>query len=94
MENIISTSGGNVEPPGETHDQVDRKSCATHMGCRHTFGILDEDLANVVHFSQAGTPALLGLLGSLGAAGVAPHELIVVQGSICRTLGIAPPDQT
>lgn len=62
------------------------------QACRAlTLGILDKDLANIIYFGEAGTPALLGLLCSLGAAGVPPHELIIIQGSICRALGIAPP---
>ena len=59
--------------------------------CKLTLGILDKDLANIIYFVQAGTPALLGLLSPLGVAGMPPHELIVVQGAISRALGVAPP---
>lgn len=56
-----------------------------------TLGVLDKDLANIIYFAEASTPALLCLLCSLGAASVPPHELIIIQGSISRALGIAPP---
>ena len=59
-----------------------------------TSGILDKDFVNVIHFVEAGSPALLGLLRTLAAAGVPPHELVVVQGAIRRALGIAPPAHT
>ena len=66
MENIISMSGGDAKPPGKQMTKWTGKAVLSTWGTgRHTFGILDEDLADVVHFSQAGTPALLGLLGSL-----------------------------
>lgn len=61
---------------------------------RLTLGILDKDLANIVYFVEAGSPALLRLLSPLGVAGVPPHELVIIQGSISRALGIAPPAET
>ena len=62
-----------------------------HMCRTLTLGVLDKDLGNIIYFGEAGTPALLSLLCSLGAAGVSPHELVIIQGSIRRALGIAPP---
>ena len=56
-----------------------------------TLGILHKDFGDIIYFGEAGTPALLCLLCSLGAASVPPHELIIIEGSVCRALGIAPP---
>ena len=69
------------------HTSISKK----HRCGRLTLGILDKDLANIIYFAEAGTPALLRLLCTLRAAGVPPHELVIIQGSICRALGVAPP---
>ena len=58
-----------------------------------TFRVLDKDLGNIINLVEAGSPALLGFLRPLAAAGVAPHELVVIQGAICWALGVAPSAQ-
>ncbi len=57
---------------------------------RHTLCIFDKHLVDIVYFAQAGSPALLSFLLPLGAVGVTPHELVVIQRAIGRALGVAP----
>jgi len=57
---------------------------------RRTLCVFDKHLVDVVYLAQAGSPALLSFLLPLGAVGVTPHELVIVQRAISRALGIAP----
>ncbi len=56
--------------------------------------VFDKHLVDVVYFAQAGSPALFSFLLPLGAVGVTPHELVIIQRAISRALGVAPSAST
>jgi len=76
--------------PASLHAAEATRSMYQQSKSRHTLCVFDKHLVHIIYFAQAGSPALLSFLLPLGAVGVTPHELVVVQRAISRALGIAP----